>query len=66
MNANQLRLLAGNMTDQQCAKLVKMRGGCGCHFAPPCSACCEPLQEWEAQDLGLIPPQATSVAAGRV
>lgn len=42
------------LSDKQIKDLIRLRGGCSCHINPPCSACCNPLTETEAKDLGII------------
>lgn len=32
--------------------LIEMRGGCRCHINPPCSACSDPVEEDELNELG--------------
>jgi hypothetical protein len=41
-------------------EMVDMRGGCRCHISPPCSACCSPLTQHEAECLGWEPPVGES------
>lgn len=40
-----------DLSDDQIAELVEMRGGCNCHIRPPCFACSEPLKAFELLDL---------------
>jgi uncharacterized protein (DUF779 family) len=49
-----LRKIHREMPDEQRAALTEYRGGCSCHYAPPCLACSDPLTEEEALELGLI------------
>lgn len=39
--------------DDLIKELISLRGGCACHLAPPCAACCRPLTAEEAIDLGI-------------
>lgn len=45
------------LTDEQRSELIKMRGGCRCHISPPCNACVDPIDEAEAESLGLLPEE---------
>lgn len=33
-------------------RVIKSRGGCGCHISPPCLPCSEPITEEELNDVG--------------
>jgi hypothetical protein len=35
------------LTDDQHAALVDLRGGCSCHISPPCFNCSEPITRVE-------------------
>ena len=54
MTKAELKDLAGSMSDETWALLVEHRGGCSCHYDPPCGAHSDPLTEEEVIELGLL------------
>lgn len=50
------------LTEEQCMKLSRFRGGCSCHINPPCSNCVNPITEEEAEYLGFIEKQENTTA----
>jgi len=49
MNTEELEKMDEELTNEQRILLIRHRGGCSCHINPPCSNCCNPLTEDEAE-----------------
>ena len=54
MTTAELKDLAQSMSEEKWALLVEHRGGCSCHYDPPCGAHSDPLTEEEVVELGLL------------
>lgn len=53
---------ASDLTDGQLRRLIELRGGCRCWMSAPCSACCDPITDEEAEELGVaLAPAAPEV-----
>lgn len=42
----------GDVDESAWKKLFERRGGCSCHISPPCSACSDPVEEEELNNVG--------------
>lgn len=63
LDDKQLSDIESAMGDDERVAIANLRGGCSCSVSPPCSACCSPLTQDEADELGLIPEEIDAMTA---